>query len=82
MAAGCEEAVSSRELFSAERKNRDTLGVLADMPVYSFSYSQIQNSGIKESYLGIVKREKSDIVKIVNQSETRLRWNLSFVFLQ
>ncbi len=43
VAAGCEEVVcSSREMFSAERKNRDKLGALADMPVYSIPYPQIR----------------------------------------
>lgn len=43
MEAGCEEVIcSSREMFSAERKNRDALGALADMPVYSIPYTQIR----------------------------------------
>ena len=43
MAAGCEEVIcSSYEMFVAERKHRKSLGVMADMPVYSLPYIQIK----------------------------------------
>ena len=42
-AAGCEEVVySSSKMLSTERKNRRSLGMLADMPVYSMPYPQIR----------------------------------------
>ena len=54
-AAGCEEVVySSREMFAAERKNRDKIGVLADIPVYSIPYSRIRKmAAIKNHILGL-----------------------------
>lgn len=55
VAAGCEEVVySSREMFAAERKNRDKLGVLADIPVYSIPYPQIRKiAAIKNHIWGL-----------------------------
>ena len=42
-ASGCEEVIySSHAMFSMERKNREALGALADMPVYSIPYPQIR----------------------------------------
>ena len=41
--SGCEEVIySSHAMFSMERKNREALGGLADMPVYSIPYPQIK----------------------------------------
>ena len=42
-ASGCEEVIySSNAMFSMERKNREALGMLADIPVYSIPYPQIK----------------------------------------
>ena len=42
-ASGCGEVVySSHAMFSMERKNREALGALADMPLYSIPYPQIR----------------------------------------
>ena len=42
-AAGCEEVIySSNQMFSAERKNREALGALADIPIYSIPYTQVK----------------------------------------
>ena len=51
-AAGCEEVIySSRQMFSAERKNREALGVLADMPVYSIPYPQIKKIAALKNHI-------------------------------
>ncbi len=43
LASGCEEVIySSNQMFSAERKNRETLGVLADILIYSILYPHIK----------------------------------------
>lgn len=43
MAAGAEEAVySAAQMISAENGNKEQLGVLADMPVYSIPYPQVK----------------------------------------
>ncbi len=43
MAAGAEEVIySATQMLSAERRNRDRLGELADMPVYSIPYPHIK----------------------------------------
>lgn len=43
LATGCEEVIySSNQIFSAERKNRETLGALADIPIYNIPYPQIK----------------------------------------
>lgn len=43
MAAGAEEVIySAAQMLSAERRNRDRLGELADMPVYSIPYPHIK----------------------------------------
>ena len=42
-ASGCEDVIySSHEMFLMERKNREALGALADLPVYSIPYPQIK----------------------------------------
>lgn len=52
MAAGCEEVIySSSQMFAAERKNRDALGVLADMSVYSIPYSQIRKIAALKNHI-------------------------------
>lgn len=55
MAAGCEEVIySSRQMFLSERKNREKLGVLADLPVYSIPYAQIKKiAAIKNHIWGL-----------------------------
>ena len=43
LAAGCEEVIyMSHEMFAMERKNRQALGYLADIPVYTIPYPQIK----------------------------------------
>ena len=52
IAAGCEEVIySSRQMFSGERKNRESLGVLADMPVYSIPYPQIKKIAALKNHI-------------------------------
>lgn len=52
MAAGCEEVIcSSREMFSAERKNRKVLGALADVSVYSIPYTQIRKIAALKNHI-------------------------------
>lgn len=60
LAAGTEEVIySATQMLAAERRNRNRLGKLADMPVYSIPYPQIKkDSGTKKSYMGIVRKEK------------------------
>lgn len=55
IAAGCEEVIySSNQMFSAERKNREALGVLADIPVYSIPYPQIKKiAALKDHIWGL-----------------------------
>ena len=55
LAAGCEEIIySSREMFLAEKKNRERLGELADMPVYSIPYPQIKKiAALKKHIWGL-----------------------------
>ena len=73
MAAGCEEVIcSSREMFSAERK-KSPRGIGRRVSIQHTIHADKENGSIEESYLGLVKREKSDIVKIVNQFGTHLR---------
>ena len=51
-AAGCEEVIySSNKMFSAERKNRALLSVLADMPVYSIPYPQIRKMAALKNHI-------------------------------
>ena len=52
MAVGCEEVIySSNQMFSAERKNRDALGMLADMPVYSIPYVHIKKIAALKNHI-------------------------------
>lgn len=52
MAAGCEEVIySSNQMFSAERKNREALGMLADMPVYSIPYVHIKKIAALKNHI-------------------------------
>ena len=52
LAAGCEEVIySSNQMFLAERKNREALGVLADMPVYSIAYPQIRKIAALKNHI-------------------------------
>ena len=52
VAAGCEEVIySSREMFLAEKRNRDRLGELADMPVYSIPYPQIKKIAALKNHI-------------------------------
>lgn len=55
MAAGCEEVIySSNKMFSAERKNREALGALADIPIYSIPYPQIKKiAALKDHIWGL-----------------------------
>ena len=55
MAAGCEEVIySSNKMFSMERKKRENLGVLADMPVYDIPYPKIKKiAAIKNHIFGL-----------------------------
>lgn len=52
VAAGCEELIcSSREMFVSERKNRNKLGDMADMPVYSIPYTQIKKIAALKNHI-------------------------------
>lgn len=55
LASGCEEVIySSKQMFSAERKNREALGELADIPMYSIPYPQIKKiAAIKDHIWGL-----------------------------
>lgn len=55
LAVGCEEVIySSNQMFSAERKNRDAMGALADIPVYSIPYPQIKKiAALKDHIWGL-----------------------------
>ncbi|MDD6491264.1 MAG: ISLre2 family transposase [Firmicutes bacterium] len=55
LAAGCEEVIcSSSQMFLAERKHRENLGALADMPIYSIPYPQIKKiAAIKNHIWGL-----------------------------
>lgn len=59
-ASGCEEVIySSNQMFSAERKNREALGALADIPVYSIPYPQIKKiAALKDHIWGLKKIKK------------------------
>lgn len=54
-AAGCEEVVyTSTQMFTAERKRREALGMWADIPVYSILYPQIKKiAAIKDHIWGL-----------------------------
>lgn len=52
LAAGCEEVIySSNQMFSAERKNRETLGALADIPIYNIPYPQIKKIAALKNHI-------------------------------
>lgn len=52
LASGCEEVIcSSREMFVSERRNRDSLGALADVPVYSIPYTQIKKIAALKNHI-------------------------------
>lgn len=52
VAAGCEEVIySSAHMFSMERKNREELGILADLPVYSIPYPQIKKIAAVKNHI-------------------------------
>lgn len=52
LAAGCEEVIySSNQMFLAERKNRETLGALADVPIYSIPYPQIKKIAALKNHI-------------------------------
>lgn len=50
-AAGCGELIcSSREMFVSERKNREKLGGLVGMSIYSIPYTQIKKITALKKY--------------------------------
>ena len=52
LAAGAEEVIySATQMLSAERRNRDRLGKLADMPVYSIPYPQIKKIAALKNHI-------------------------------
>ncbi len=52
MAAGAEEVIySATQMLSAERRNRDRVGELADMPVYSIPYPQIKKIAALKNHI-------------------------------
>ena len=52
VAAGCEEVIySSSRMFSDERKKREELGMLADLPVYSIPYAQIRKIAALKNHI-------------------------------
>lgn len=52
MAAGAEEVIySATQILSAERRNRDSVGELADMPVYSIPYPQIRKIAALKNHI-------------------------------
>ena len=52
LASGCEEVIySSRQMFASERKNRDNLGTLADIPVYRIPYTQIKKIAALKNHI-------------------------------
>ena len=55
--AGSEEVIySSSDLFLMEKKNREALGMLADMRVYSVPYTQIKKiAALKNHIWGLLK---------------------------
>lgn len=59
IASGCEEVIySSKQMFALERRNRDNLGVLADMPMYSIPYHQIKKTAALKNHIWGCKRGK------------------------
>ena len=52
LAAGTEEVIySSTQMLSAERRNKNRLGKLADMPVYSIPYPQIKKIAALKNHI-------------------------------
>ena len=52
LAAGAEEVIySATQMLSAERRNRNRLGKLADMPVYSIPYPQIKKIAALKNHI-------------------------------
>ncbi len=52
MAAGAEEVIcSATQMLSAERRNRDRLGELAALPVYSIPYPHIKKIAALKNYI-------------------------------
>lgn len=50
--SGSEEVIcSSRQMFASERKNRNNLGALADIPVYSIPYTQIKKIAALKNHI-------------------------------
>ena len=52
LAAGAEEVIySATQMLAAERRNRDRLGKLADIPVYSIPYPQIKKIAALKNHI-------------------------------
>lgn len=52
LAAGAEEVIySATQMLSAERRNRNRLGKLAGMPVYSIPYPQIKKIAALKNHI-------------------------------
>lgn len=52
LAAGTEEVIySATQMLAAERRNRNRLGKLADMPVYSIPYPQIKKIAALKNHI-------------------------------
>ena len=52
LAAGAEEVIySATQMLSAERRNRNRLGELADIPVYSIPYPQIKKIAVLKNHI-------------------------------
>ena len=52
LAVGAEEVIySAAQIMAAERRNRDRLGELADMPIYSIPYPQIKKIAALKNYI-------------------------------
>lgn len=52
MTSGCDEVIySSSRMFLEERRNRESLGVLADMPVHSIPYLQIKKIAALKNHI-------------------------------
>lgn len=60
MVAGTEEVIySAGEMIVMENRNKQKLGNMADIPVYSIPYPQIKKiAALKKSYLGFAKTDK------------------------
>lgn len=52
LAAGAEEVIySATQMLAAERRNKNRLGKLADMPVYSIPYPQIKKIAALKNHI-------------------------------